>query len=132
MALTHGKFSTYSKGACRCTLCAAAGRAHRVAYNKRPYVKIKFQIFSRRRHQACASMLAIYKVSTGCVDCGYREHPAALHFDHRPGTKKKFNLALGWSRSWQTILDEIAKCDIRCANCHHVKTHERRFNKEHP
>lgn len=24
--------------------------------------------------------------------------------------------------SWATIIEEIAKCDIRCANCHRVRT----------
>jgi hypothetical protein len=29
------------------------------------------------------------KMERGCTDCGYREHPAALDFDHLPGFVKK-------------------------------------------
>lgn len=31
--------------------------------------------------------LDAYKLSVGCVDCGYRGHHAALHFDHVRGVK---------------------------------------------
>lgn len=31
--------------------------------------------------------LDAYKLKNGCVDCGYREHHAALHFDHVRGEK---------------------------------------------
>jgi hypothetical protein len=55
------------------------------------------------------------------------DHPAALDFDHRPDVVKEFqiggNLQLGPT---QRLLSEIAKCDVVCANCHRIRTHERR------
>jgi hypothetical protein len=62
----------------------------------------------------------------GCVDCGYNAHPAALDFDHLPGTDKKFELALGHSRSVAAIKRELAKCECVCANCHRVRTFNRK------
>jgi YbgC/YbaW family acyl-CoA thioester hydrolase len=41
---------------------------------------------------------------------------------------KSFNVSRavsGSTRSWQTILKEISKCDIVCANCHRIRTQER-------
>ena len=62
------------------------------------------------------------KLENGCVDCGYREHPAALQFDHRDRATKLFTIAKGLTRSKRAILAEIAKCDVRCANCHVVRS----------
>lgn len=68
-----------------------------------------------------------YQLKMGCMDCGYRAHPAALDFDHRPGEIKLFNIGeeIG-NRSRQSLWEEIAKCDVVCANCHRIRTTERR------
>ena len=64
------------------------------------------------------------KLEKGCSRCGYNKHPAALHFDHRDHTQKTFNISQDPKRSWKSIEEEIAKCDVLCANCHSVRTHE--------
>ena len=33
------------------------------------------------------------KTQSGCVDCGYNEHPAALQFDHIDPKTKKFSIS---------------------------------------
>lgn len=67
------------------------------------------------------------KLESGCADCGYREHPAALHFDHMPGTKKFRGVAqMIVNTSMDKLLEEIAKCEVVCANCHAVRTANRR------
>jgi hypothetical protein len=67
-----------------------------------------------------------YKLSVGCDDCGYREHHAALDFDHRPGESKLFPIMRdGITRSWETLWAEVAKCDVVCSNCHRVRTFDR-------
>lgn len=72
----------------------------------------------RRRH-----WISMYKLSKGCCVCGYNEHPVALHFDHiEPLTKKK-SIAHMLEYSLATLIKEIRKCRILCANCHFVKTH---------
>ena len=74
----------------------------------------------KRYRQGRALILEVKE--KGCVDCGYNKHPAALDFDHRPGVDKKFELALGANRSLKAIQQEIAKCDVVCANCHRIRT----------
>ena len=67
--------------------------------------------------------LDVFKVMMGCLDCGYRENPHALQFDHVRGVKL-FNLAASsWGRSMAALIAEIEKCEVRCANCHLIKTH---------
>jgi hypothetical protein len=67
------------------------------------------------------------KLKSGCVDCGYRENAQALQFDHT-GTDKKESVSnlIRSDYSWETILKEIAKCEVVCANCHSVRTQNRK------
>jgi len=74
---------------------------------------------ANRRATAIRRWLDAYKVQTGCVDCGYRAHHAALHFDHVNGTK---TLNVCNAKSIAQAKREIEKCEVRCANCHAVKT----------
>jgi hypothetical protein len=78
------------------------------------------RLYAERR-----ALLDKIKLGRGCIDCGYNAHPAALHFDHREPEKKLFKIAQGLCRRLESLLAEVAKCDVRCANCHAVKTIER-------
>ena len=71
-----------------------------------------------------------YQIAKGCADCGYNAHPAALEFDHVNG-KKLFNIGeeIG-SYSREKLWEEIAKCDVVCANCHSIRTANRRQRVE--
>lgn len=66
------------------------------------------------------------KAQSSCADCGGRFPPVAMDFDHVRGVKK-FNIAkIGGSQmSTETLLEEIAKCELVCANCHRVRTQRR-------
>jgi hypothetical protein len=45
--------------------------------------------------------------ATASADCGGTFHPVAMHFDHRPGVEKKFEIGFGVRRySRQKILAE--------------------------
>lgn len=60
-----------------------------------------------------------------CVDCQIQYPPYVMDFDHVNG-EKKFNIAAKASGGdMQAILDEVAKCDLVCANCHRERTHNR-------
>lgn len=72
---------------------------------------------ARRAEQAAyTAWIQGIKLDAGCLDCGYREDGARLHFDHRPGTDKLFNIAKMHGRV--RTLAEIEKCDVRCTHCH--------------
>lgn len=47
------------------------------------------------------------KMERGCVDCGYAPHPAALHFDHRDPSAKRFNISGSEGRNLPDLLAEI-------------------------
>jgi len=107
----------------------AASRAHKAANPE------KYREYSRRASQKLREVnrarLDAIKLGRGCADCGYNTHPAALDFDHVNGEKAFGISQAARYRSWPVIKREIAKCIVRCANCHRVKTAERRVSR-HP
>jgi hypothetical protein len=62
-----------------------------------------------------------------CIDCGNTFEPHQMDFDHREGTRKSFRLTSGGAmlRPTASLLEEAAKCDVVCANCHRVRTWHR-------
>ena len=71
------------------------------------------------------------KTATGCVDCGYAAHSAALQFDHIDNNKKaNVSDLIRSDYGWETIKKEIHKCVIRCANCHAIITVQRRLDTQ--
>jgi hypothetical protein len=67
------------------------------------------------------------KVGRACADCHKEYPPYVMDFDHRPDTEKVCEVALLAHRgvSRERILEEVAKCDLVCANCHRERTHKR-------
>ena len=64
-----------------------------------------------------------YKTSKGCEDCGYNSHAVALDFDHINPREKSFNISARVDLSTvKTIINEVRKCRVLCANCHRIKT----------
>lgn len=63
-----------------------------------------------------------------CVDCGNSDR-RVLEFDHVRGIKiGNVSQMVTDGRGLEVIVAEIAKCEVRCANCHRVVTWERRIN----
>src|ERR1044072_51518 len=79
----------------------------------------------RQRADEKRRVLREYLVKTGCVECGYNEHYAALEFDHLPGQIKYKNVMAMCYDSWDKIWTEVSKCEVVCSNHHSIRTHER-------
>ena len=61
-----------------------------------------------------------------CVDCG-EQRVLCLEFDHKNPLKKSFDLGKAHMQKDLTLKElvkEIAKCEVRCSNCHKIKTHK--------
>lgn len=59
--------------------------------------------------------------SGGCIVCGEKD-PVVLEFDHLSDKKIEVTKLVHKGCSWYSILQEIKKCQILCANCHRKKT----------
>jgi hypothetical protein len=86
------------------------------------------RIAASKRYQARrAQRIRDLKTEIGCTDCGYNAHPAALDFDHLPGSVKlgAISQLLKSGAAWHMVVKEIDKCELVCANCHRVRTAQR-------
>lgn len=59
-----------------------------------------------------------------CTDCKHQYHFTAMQFDHVRG-EKKFNMSNPVGVSFEELIEEIDKCEVVCANCHHIRTYNR-------
>jgi hypothetical protein len=81
----------------------------------------KGEVSNRRTHKRrLEKRIEIVEIFGGaCIKCGYAKSTAALHFHHRDGTQKAFQISTRemW-RPHADIMAEASKCDLICANCH--------------
>ena|SRR4030042_15749 len=61
-----------------------------------------------------------------CADCKIKYPPYVMQFDHVRG-RKGFTIGSHYmKKTMEQIKNEIAKCEVVCANCHAKRTHTRR------
>lgn len=97
----------------------------RKIYSKKDYKKNRSKILDgqRLRRDKLRIKLWDYLDTHPCVDCG-EDDPIVLEFDHiDPSTKlHAVSHMLSTKFLWKEIEDEIAKCEVRCSNCHKKRT----------
>ena len=75
--------------------------------------------------QKARDLVAAYLSEHPCVDCDENDL-IVLTFDHVRGEKRNdVATMVGSGLSLETIKAEIEKCEVRCYNCHAIRTHER-------
>lgn len=89
--------------------------------------KSKSKIRRETKRDEVAKYLFSYFMENPCTDCG-ETNPVILEFDHRDSSEKSGTVSeMVITHSMELIEAEVAKCDVRCANCHRLKT-ARDFN----
>lgn len=102
---------------------AMCGLCHR-EYVKRHYHAHQKEYYARVMAFKASKRIKMYEylVDKKCVDCGEND-PLVLDFDHKDKSKKERGVAeMLRKNSWENILKEIEKCEIRCSNCHRRRT----------
>lgn len=101
-------------------------------YNTSPNIckycfKQRTRIRMKNRRVRFRKKLTSIKESTPCFDCGIQYKHYIMEYDHIANDKlMNVTHMLTGSRSWKSIENEIAKCQLVCANCHRTRTFERR------
>lgn len=94
-------------------------------YSKRHYARNKKAIIAKKvkRQAEIREHIRLSKAGP-CMDCGNSFPPFVMDYDHRDPSAKSMSLAdapkSGWSN--KRLEEEIAKCDLVCANCHRIRT----------
>ena len=77
-----------------------------------------------KRVAATRARMAAFLAERSCVDCGERD-PAVLDFDHVGEKRELVSALVARAARWPRIEEEIAQCEVRCANCHRRVTAQR-------
>lgn len=118
-------------------------RKYRIEYDKRPEVIERRKVLKRKRYTADPEKYREYDRKRSekrrqlvrkfkdvpCTDCGVKYHYSAMQFDHLKD--KKFAVAVGKDhRAINKLLEEIRKCEVVCANCHAIRSWERKTGEK--
>lgn len=106
----------------RCSNCHRKVTLDRQPRNIRRMFKTNPEKFSGKK-----KIVMEFLSKSSCIDCK-TDDLDVLEFDHVRDSKHLEVSKMVNSSAWteQDVKNEIAKCDVRCANCHRKKTHEHR------
>ena len=79
--------------------------------------------YDRKSRAKRRALLNEYK-DVPCAECGEKYPPYVMDFHHRDPTTKAFSIGRNFKASLDALLEEIAKCDVLCANCHRIVEYE--------
>lgn len=113
-----GKLYTYTY----CKPCHRQYMKDHYSRNKDAYLQKARERKARLLPALRVQLVEFFKTNP-CVDCGETD-VRVLQFDHKDGVDKKDNVSamLMHCLPWAKILEEISKCEVRCANCHLRRT----------
>ncbi len=113
-----------------CRLCRTQSEVSRYG-SSAPRRNREYYLAKARKQRASAlsrswEFVLRYLQGHPCIDC-QESDPRVLEFDHRdPATKRApVSVLVAEGYGLDAIAQEIAKCDVRCANCHRIRTRER-------
>lgn len=94
------------------------------AANKERHLKLIYK--NRKKYvKEIRKIIEIAKAKP-CADCGMQYHTCVMDFDHIKG-EKLFNIGQTATKfGVETLFEEIAKCEVVCANCHRIRSFIRR------
>ena len=102
----------------KCKMCHKEYRETHYQKNRQKYIEKS----KRKRKEYRQEFLEFIKTKS-CIDCGNSDW-RVLEFDHIHN--KEYNISAKKSQiTLKSLMKEIDKCDIVCANCHRIRSHNR-------
>lgn len=113
----------------RYRMCHKAYRRQHYVANKQKYIDKakKWDRENGKGYNRSRTYAYEYLLHNPCVDCGESD-PVVLEFDHIDPSTKSFTIgnAAAQMKPLEVVKAEIAKCAVRCRNCHVRRTAENR------
>lgn len=106
-----------------CKFCQAEANRRHYQNNKQIYMERALTRNALVNNENKQKLYA-YLSKHPCVDCGQTDI-RVLEFDHVRGKSASITNLLKNTAPWEMIEAEIVKCEVRCVNCHRIKTSER-------
>lgn len=104
----------------RCKDCRKS--ADNATYRSNPQRRESIRVQMKERSLQLKKFVRGYLESHPCVDCGQADADL-LEFDHVSGTKVAgISSMIAGACKMERLLDEIAKCEVRCLYCHRKRT----------
>jgi hypothetical protein len=101
-----------------CYTCYAV--KHTKYLKDNPAIAIKCAETSQRNYELRKEEFYMWVMQQKCVDCGEDDF-RCLEFDHLDN--KSFGIAQRVGKvTTKRLMEEVAKCEVRCSNCHKIKT----------
>ena len=123
--LNESEFNWKIKNKIRASYCQDCSRQ----YIRNHYKNNKKYYLEKARKRNILTRIKIneyireYFKSHSCIDCGETDI-LVLEFDHKDRNNKvsEINKMIRQRTSLKKVVEEISKCNVRCANCHRRKT----------
>lgn len=106
-----------------CRACFAALNATYYATHRETEILRLRRNVERNRAENQRRLLE-YLSTHPCVDCAEGD-PVVLEFDHLRDKRVEVSVLANSGARWPLVEAEIAKCAVRCANCHRIRTGQR-------
>jgi hypothetical protein len=108
-----------AKDGCQTACKSCCKKRHNAYYQKNAERHKKVARVWNAKRLAETKEIAQTAKKGGCIVCGETEY-VCLDFHHLDPNEKEFNIgrALRGEKSLEMLRDEIAKCEVLCANCH--------------
>ena len=105
--------------------CKECRRAHdNATYKNSPERRTSIMEGREIAYKRNREFIYKYLLENPCTDCG-ETNPVVLEFDHLRDKVRNVSRAMGLSL--KSLKEEIAKCEVVCANCHRIRT-SKQFN----
>jgi hypothetical protein len=98
--------------------------------NRTPEGKARKKFHRNERRGLKYKVVKNHLLTHPCVDCGNTDI-RVLQFDHVRGEKLgNISNIIRAKNNVGFLVEEIAKCDVRCGNCHLIRHYEARYDHQ--